>query len=336
MDTKTPALMQVTFTRIRGNPARRLKVLLRTRGCSHSLRSGGGCVFCGHQEYSARGAPVSGIDIITQFEKSLASFDIVRERIAEVDIYNSGSFLSNNEIPPPAREEIFRLIREAPSIIKVFVESRPEFIINERLHLKKLREMIHDRIFEVGLGLETLRDDIRMNVLNKGFSAADFKRACECLAEIGADIYVYVLLKPPGVSEGEAIRDALDTIYFLDELRRSLKVNVRVSLQPTFVPRNTKLENLYFQGDFTPPKLWSVIEVLRGTFALPIEIQVGLNDEGLASGRVAHNCDFCQKEALDAIERFNEAQDRKFIRDLKCPCRIKWKEEIKSAWGMAQ
>lgn len=329
MDLKSPALVHVAFTRIKGIPARRLMIMLRTRGCTHALRPMGGCLFCGFKELSAKGQPVSGMDIISQFETGLRLCDIKEEKIQEIDIYNSGSFLCMKEIPIAAREEIFRIISENSYITKVLIESRPEFIIGEETHLIRLRNMIKDKILEVGVGLETVRDDIRNDVLHKGFKTEEFVKACELLAKNRVDLLAYVLLKPPGFTEIQAVRDALDTIFFLDDLRKNLKINVKVALQPTFVPRNTLLEELYDRKEFTPPKLWSVIEVIRATFSIPLEIEIGLSDEGLAEGRVASNCELCTSEVLHALKVFNQTQDRRFITKLKCPCRLKWKEAIK-------
>lgn len=329
MNTREPAHLHLASTRIRGNPARRLMLILRTRGCTHALRPGGGCRFCGFRELSTQGAPVSGNDILAQFEKGLGSYDMAKENVQEIDIYNSGSFLSSKEVPPPVREEIFEIMAENPRIIKILIESRPEFIIGEEAHLGKLRNMVKDKILEVGIGLETVRDDIRNEELNKGFMLADFVRASEVLAKYRLDLLAYVLLKPPCFSEVEAIRDAIDTIYFLQDLGQKLHINVKVALQPTFVARNTPLEDLYNQRTYTPPSLWSVVEVIRGTFNVPLEIEVALSDEGLAEGRVPHSCELCNEEMREALRTFNETQDRKILARLKCPCRLRWKEGIK-------
>lgn len=329
MDLKSPALLHIAFSRIRGNPSRRLMVVLRTRGCTYALRPQGGCLFCGFKELSAKGQPVSKIDIIAQFEKGMTTYNLVSEKIQEIDIYNSGSFLSNKEVPAQARDEIFRVIAENPHILKVLIESRPEFIIDEEIHLSKLKNMVRDKILEMGIGLETASDDIRNNILHKGFKLSLFKKACEILASLKTDLLVYVLLKPPGFNEGDAIRDAIDTIYYLDNLRKDLEINIKVALQPTFVPRNTPLEKLYQDRVFFPPRLWSVIEVIRATFNLPIEIEIGLSDEGLSSGRVARNCDLCTHDVIQALKEFNQTQDRSFIAELKCPCKTRWKEELK-------
>ncbi|MDQ7825641.1 MAG: archaeosine biosynthesis radical SAM protein RaSEA [Candidatus Eremiobacteraeota bacterium] len=330
MDLKTPAFVHIAPTRIEGKKGKRLMVILRTRGCSHALGSSGGCAFCGFKELSTKGMPVPGLDIITQFEKALFLHYTLNEDIAEIDIYNSGSFLNRIEIPPPVGEHIFSKISEHPHIRKILIESRPEYIVSEKSQLGKLKGLLGDKMLEVGIGLETKRDDLRLEVLKKGFTLEQFNEAAAVLAPLGIHLLAYVLLKPPGLSEGEAVRDAIDSIYYLNDLGKSLGIQVKVALQPTFVPQNTPLEELYFKGLFTPPKLWSVIEVLRATFSLPVEIEVGLSDEGLAAGRTAENCELCNEQARELVREFNATQDRKVLSVFSCPCKIKWKELMRA------
>ncbi len=329
MDYKSPAFVNVTETKIEGQPSRRLMIVLRTRGCVYSMGPSGGCTFCGFKELTTKGTPVPGNDIVWQFKRTLQPYDFPRAHIGEIDIYNSGSFLSNQEVPAPAREMIFTILSEIPEIKKIFIESRPEFIKSEQTDLRKLRNIVKDRILEVGIGLETVHDDIRLTTLNKGFKLEQFREACQILAKMDVRLLVYVLLKPPGMSEGEAIRDAIDTIFYVDELGKNLNMKVKVALQPTFVPKNTPIEKLYEQGAYAPPKLWSVFEVLRATFNAAVPIEVALSDEGLADGRVAKNCELCTDKAREILGQFNATGDRSPLMSLKCECRVQWKETIK-------
>lgn len=330
MDFKSPAFVNVTETKIEGQPSKRLMIVLKTRGCVYATGPSGGCSFCGFKELTTKGAPVPGNDIVWQFKRAIQPYDFPRAHIGEIDIYNSGSFLSNMEIPAPAREMIFTIISEIPEIKKIFIESRPEFIRSEQADLRKLRLLVKDRIVELGMGLETVHDEIRLKKLNKGFTLEQFREAAQILAKLDVRLLVYVLLKAPGMSEGEAVRDAIDTVFYVDELGKSLNMKVKVALQPTFVPKNTPIEKLYEQGSFVPPQLWSVFEVLRATFNVAVPIEVALSDEGLADGRVSKNCELCDNEAREILRHFNATGDRSRLTSLKCDCRAHWKEMIKS------
>jgi len=330
VDCKSPAFVNVTDTKVEGKPSKRLMIVLKTRGCVYATGPGGGCTFCGFRELTTKGAPVPGNDIVWQFKRALQPYDFPRANISEIDIYNSGSFLSNPEVPGPARDMIFTIISEIPEIKKIFIESRPEFVWTEQADLKKLRNLVKGRILELGMGLETVHDEIRIKKLNKGFTLEQFREACQILAKNDVRLLAYVLLKPPGMSEGEAIRDAIDTIFYVEELGKSLDMKVKVALQPAFVPKNTPLEKLHEQGAYSPPALWSVFEVLRATFNVTIPIEVALSDEGLADGRVAANCGNCTEKAREILRQFNSTGDRSGLTALKCDCRTGWKELIRS------
>jgi radical SAM enzyme (TIGR01210 family) len=325
MEYRKPAFAITASTRIEGVPSRRLMVALTTSGCSYARSPGGGCAFCGFRNLTAKGDPVGAEDIIAQFGHAMVeSLEGGADPVEEIDLYNSGSFLDEADVPFPAAEAIFRKIASKPSLRKILIESRPEFVIGGKEHLLALKHMGAGKILTVGMGLETWRDDIRMDILKKGFTRARFEEAAAILAATGVTLLAYVLLKPPGFTEGEAINDVRDTITYLEELGRKLALPIKIALQPMFVPAHTPLEELYRQGTYTPPRLWSVIEVLRATRATPLEIEVALSDEGLAEGRVAENCSLCTEQARELIASFNEDQKRDAIDAFICPCRETW------------
>lgn len=330
MDQNSPAFIHISPTRIWGRSSRRLIIILKTSGCVHALRKGGGCIFCGFRELTTKGIHVKPAAVLSQFKKGMDTYDIIREQIGEVDIYNSGSFLSPMEIPPDVRLHIFDLLSEYKSIEKIFIESRPEFVISESENLKHLKSIIKGKTLEIGIGLETVDDETRLKVLNKGFTLELFIAAAKILAGMRIDLLAYILIKAPGHNESEAINDAVKSIEFLASLQDKLKLRIKAALQPTFIPRNTPIEELHIQGRFSPPMLWSVIEIIKKTAQFPIEIEVGLSDENLSQGRIASNCLICQKKTTETLEKFNSTGDRSLFRSLTCSCKKKWEELIKS------
>jgi len=327
MEYRKPAFVITASTRIEGAPSRRLMVALTTSGCSYARSPGGGCAFCGFRNLTAKGHPVGAEDIIAQFGHAMdmaESLEGGADPVEEIDLYNSGSFLDEDDVPFPAAEAIFRTIASKPSLRKILIESRPEFVTGGKEHLLALKRLAARQILTVGMGLETRRDDIRIKVLKKGFTLARFEEAAAILAATGVTLLAYVLLKPPGLAEGEAVKDVIDTIVYLEELGKKLHLQVKIALQPMFVAAHTPLEELYRQGTYTPPRLWSVIEVLRATRACPLEIEVALSDEGLAEGRVAQNCPLCTEKAREIIASFNATQQRERLDTFTCPCREQW------------
>ena len=322
MENKRPAFAEITPVQIDGDSYNRLMIALKTSGCVHALSDSGGCTFCGFKELTSKGVSISAENLVGQFFDGILKFDIKTNNIAEIDIYNSGSFLSDREVPPQAREAIFKMASSL-EIKKIFIESRPEFIIDNKSELIKLKKLWGDRIFELGMGLETADDRLRQEQMNKGFSYDDFCRAAEILAELNIDLLAYVFFKPPSLTEREAIEDSVNTIHKLSELTEKFNLNIKAALQPAFVAKGTALEKLYLEGKYQTPNLWSVVEIIKRTAYLPVDLQVGLSDEGLSEGRVAYSCLKCYDSIISALRQFNSSgvlDDISAIQSLSCEC----------------
>ncbi len=327
---KDPAFMELTPALVDGVSANRLMVALRTSGCAYARSASSGCTFCGFIELTTKGQPVSDEDILDQFYTTVESYDFFRENIAEIDIYNSGSFLSDSEISPFVRQQIFRKIKELP-VRKVFIESRPEFIIKNKAELEKLRGIIGDRVLEIGIGLETANDSLRLEKMNKGFTFADFRTAAEILSELEIDLLAYVFLKPPSLTEAQAIADSVDTVKQLSLMAAKMPLKIKIALQPAFVARGTVIEKLYLDGLYRPPRIWSVIEVIKRVLPFNIPLQIGLSDEGLSAGRTVFNCQKCSLVLFDALRRFNSGAGIEELTGIECDCKADWFKLMESS-----
>jgi radical SAM enzyme (TIGR01210 family) len=231
---------------------------------------------------------------------------------AEVDLYNSGSFLADDEVPPAARDAILARIAAVPSVRHVLVEARPEHVTADKV--EALVRALPGRSIAVGIGLETADDAIRA-AMRKGFTAADFARAARVLADAGVGLLAYVFLKPPGLTEDEARRDASATLAWLVD--RHPRGSLHVALQPAFVARGTDLECEFLAGRYTPPSLWTVARVVAEA-PEGLALHVALWDEGLSDGRVAAGCDACTPRLRAALEAYNATGDRSALAGLAC------------------
>ena len=88
-------------------------------------------------------------------------------------------FSNPDEIPKSARDEILNILKDEKYVEEVVVESRPEFITEDVL--KECCNALGDKIFEIGIGLETSNDYTREEKINKGFSRKDFEKAVETI-----------------------------------------------------------------------------------------------------------------------------------------------------------
>ncbi len=249
---------------------------------------------------------VTSDDIVRQFEDASRELGEVRM----LKVYTSGSFLDECEVPGGPLEHI--LAHCADRDIRLLFESRPEFVIDS-----KIRDVLgrHDDI-EVALGLESANDLVLTHSINKGFLTKDYDLAAEVLTKNHVPVRTYVLLKPPFLTESEAIADSVRTID------HASKVSETISLNPVNVQKGTLVEKMWRSWSYRPPWLWSVLEVLRAGSAkakrLVCEPTAGGKERG------AHNCGKCDETILSSIKAFSESQDPSRLGWPECSCREIW------------
>lgn len=287
-------------------------LILRTRGCTWAL--GSGCTMCGYFNDSIR-ASVSESDLIMQFEKAMERYN--GERI--IKLFTSGSFLDPHEIPSSVRLHILRGLRERAE--KISVESRPEYITNTVL--SEIQPLVQPKVFEVGIGLETSNDLLRTHAINKGFTFKAYTSAAKRLKQYHFGVKTYVLMKPPFITEKEALNDCIKTTKDIKPFA------TMISLNPTNVQRHTVVEYLWKRDQYRPAWLWSIVEFLRQSKKItdkPVKCDV----VGGGSIRGAHNCGRCDHTVLDAIAQFSLSQNPAVLRSLACSCQEQWHDQLTS------
>lgn len=262
---------------------------------------------CGYN-YRSSCNNVSSENITKQFNSAWKMFDAH----SMVKIYTSGSFLDENEISLDARRHILKVVGESDA--KLLFESRPEFVT--RIAIEECMS-ICQRI-ELALGLESANDKVLKYSVGKGFSFADYLRAATEGKEAGADIRTYLLLKPPFLTEREAIADVKLSITKVSDISKVISIN------PVNVQRGTKVEKMWKSWSYRPPWLWSVVEILANSEhrkALLIASTIAAGSE-----RGVHNCFKCDQDFVRAIGGFSLTQDRKQLQALECDCRSRWEK----------
>jgi len=294
-----------------------LTIILNTGGCRWARA--GGCTMCGYVAESVEGGTVAHEDLMTQIEACLDherehSEDISDgDRAGQIKIYTSGSFLDEREIPAETREAIAETFADRDRMV---VESLPDFVDEQ-----KIRDFT-DRGVEtdVAVGLETATDRVRHDCVNKYFEFAEFERAADHAADAGAGVKAYLLMKPPFLSETEAIADMKRSI------RRCAAVEGchTVSMNPCNVQRHTMVEDLFHGDGYRPPWLWSVAAVLQST--ADEDVIVVSDPVGHGSDRGPHNCGDCDDRVQRAIKDFDLRQDPAVFEQVSCECERTWQE----------
>jgi archaeosine synthase beta-subunit len=292
-------------------------IVLPTSGCAWAVSGSGGCTMCSYIADS----PLENVDanvLVDIFKKSFAKHDINGK--TAVKIFVSGSFLNPDEIPLDARNEILKLLRDEELVEEVVVESRPEFITADVL--KECCEALGNKIFEIGIGLETSNDYTREEKINKGFSREDFERAVQTIKKADCDVRAkaYLFVKPILTSEKDAIEESVKSAEYAESVGAR-----RISFCPATIHKDTVMELLWRGGAYQPPWIWSVIEIIRRVRST-LKIPVIMDTAGFGSRRGPYNCKKCNSKLKSIIIESN--LDQSIPEDFECECKDKWRSEI--------
>ncbi|WP_247010048.1 archaeosine biosynthesis radical SAM protein RaSEA [Halorientalis litorea] len=283
-----------------------LTIILNTGGCRWARA--GGCTMCGYVAESVEGGSVTHEELMAQLDTCLAHEEENADDSADlVKIYTSGSFLDEREVPAETRRAVAETFADRDRIV---VESLPDFVDRE-----KVAEFTEQGLAtDVAVGLETATDRVRRDCVNKYFEFADFEAAAAEAAAAGGGVKAYLLLKPPFLSEGEAVADMKRSV------RRCADVDGchTVSMNPCNVQRHTMVEDLFHDGGYRPPWLWSVAEVLEAT--ADADAIVVSDPVGHGSDRGPHNCGECDERVQNAIKDFDRRQDPSVFSQVSCEC----------------
>ena len=302
-------------------------IILRTKGCGWALSESGGCSMCGYIR-DASTELVSTTQIINQFNHAF------NNKISEIQqdtdnyilkIFNSGSFLDDNEVSKEVRKYIYEKTAREEKIKEFVIESRCEYITNEKL--LEIRESLDKKYVEIAIGLETTDDYIRNNYINKGISFDSFKDVLKRCKEHGIGVKAYLLFKPPFLNEQAAIDDCSNSIRSLI----NLKVN-SISINPMNVQRNTLVEYLWYQKRYRPPWFYSLFKCLKKSLKnINLNGMRILSDpSGAGTKRGIHNClkRECESKSKQVLANFVLKQDLNALEEDEIVCNCKKKYQL--------
>ena len=330
-DPHEPTRVWLDEDRTPDGVAESLTIVLNTGGCRWARA--GGCTMCGYVAESVEGGSVSHGALMDQIEVCLEYEAEHADGPAPlVKIYTSGSFLDEREVGPESRRAIAETFADRERIV---LESLPDFV--DRGKIAEFTD--HGIDTDVAVGLETATDRVRRDCVNKYFAFADFEDACaEVVAadgaagEVSAGVKAYLLMKPPFLTESEAIADMISSI----ERCGAVEGCHTVSMNPCNVQRYTMVDELYFHGGYRPPWLWSVAHVLAETAGDPGNDATGgsasdaggaivVSDPvGAGSERGPHNCGECDELVERAIKDFSLRGDPSVFEQVSCECERTW------------
>lgn len=316
-NSSVPLLAEDDIFFFEGQHLSRRRILLRCRGCSV-----GTCTMCPlpNESLSSRQQLPTDEDLQKQVsrafsEKPLGDYDVV-------NIYTNGNFFCDAEISPAFRRHIYALVGQSDSRF-LMVESLPHFLTEEEL--AEAAELLRGRTLIVCMGLESASDTVRRLCINTACSKESFEQAVRLLRQYGHLPRVFLMLKPPFLTESEAIEDAVSSIHYL----RTMGIT-----DPTLCPARTAPGTvaglLASRGEFREPSLWSILEVIRRTHEWSntrIAVSNIMPDRN-ASSITPSGCPVCSDRMIEALCRYNTNRSLQDLVQIACDCKKQYEMRL--------
>ena len=285
-------------------------LILRTRGCYWADLKG--CSMCGYSR-DTLGRSATADELTEQLHRALDRY----RGEPYVKVYTSGSFLDDREVDRASRSAIVSAFSGRAR--RFLFETLPEFVDPERI--EPLREAFGGEL-EVALGLESTDPTVLGRFVNKGSTPSEYLAAADRLADLGVRRKAYLLLKPPYLTESEAVADVVRSV------REAAPHFDSISINPVHIQNGTVVEWLYHRGRYRPPWLWSVVDAMReGSTVRGATRLVSFPTAG-GLPRGPHNCGACDARVLAAIQEASLTQEFEPLAALDCNCRAAWRTEL--------
>ncbi len=302
-----------------GRTVMAVNITLSPTGCSWARE--GGCTMCGEYAGSSLGKLVPGAVHVSQFAAALCS--AAPEWGARwLRIYQEGSFLNEDEVEPAASRIILGIAGLVKGIERITIESRPEYVTTTAV--TSARNAVGRAELEIGMGLEAACATTRNVCVNKGLELDVIVNAVDILKQMGLRSLAYILIKPPFLTEAEAIREAETTARLAFDTGFDA-----VSLEPVSICPWSLADMLFFYGLYSPPWLWTVIEVAKRVHSLG-EVRIGGVEYYPPPETAAHNrCTAdCSAAGWRAIRQYNATHDDLWLHVPGCSCQTQWMLEV--------
>ena len=198
-------------------------------------------------------------------------------------------------------------------------ETLPEFVQPETIG--PLKDAFAGEL-EVALGLESTDPTVLGRFINKGASPSEYLAAADRLSALGVRRKAYLLLKPPYLTESEAVADVVRSIGEAVAHFDSISVN------PVHIQNGTVVEWLYHRGRYRPPWLWSLVDALQEGAAVRGHARLVSFPTAGGLARGPHNCGRCDARVLATVQEASLTQEFGPLDGLDCECRAQWRTSL--------
>ena len=204
----------------------------------------GGCIFC-----SERGSGDhidSTLSIKKQVEEYFKSYRA--ERANKFIVYFQNYTNTYDSIENLKKKYDAALIDD--KIVGIAIATRPDCINEEIAQL--IKSYSNKYYVWVELGLQTSNDNIG-KIINRGYNTSEFSRAVDILNKYNIDVVAHIMIGLPN----ETKNDIKDTVKFINNSKIA-----GIKIHSTYIVKNTILENMYLNGEYTPITLEYYLDCL--------------------------------------------------------------------------
>lgn len=192
------------------------------------------CVFCNQKRITAESEPATAKSV----DKIIGSYlkTLPKEAYIEAAFFG-GSFTG---IPVDEQDELLSVAKKYYDLGKINgirLSTRPDYISSEILELLKEKS-----VSTIELGVQSLNEQVLL-MSNRGHSRESVINAVELIKEYGFNLGLQMMTGLPGDTPQYSIETAKEFIRLKPDF---------VRIYPTLVIRDTKLADMYYNGEYTP------------------------------------------------------------------------------------
>jgi radical SAM enzyme (TIGR01210 family) len=228
--------------------------------------------------------------IAAQIRHALYHLPLMSPDRSHLKLYNAGSFFDPSAIPP---EEYAVVAQLSEPFLRTIVECHPALVGPRCL---AFRDMLAGQL-EVAMGLETAHPGV-LKRLNKHMTLDQFRGAAALLKREQIGLRVFILVRPPWLSEEEGVEWAERSLDFAFDCGASV-----CSLIPTRAG-NGAMEALTATGEFGPPSLAS----LESALEYGLELRAGRVFADLWDIERLICCPACSQARISRMRTMNATQ----------------------------
>jgi hypothetical protein len=316
-----PVCTEIRKTQYKGALVQKLIVFLRGTGCS-SIEQNGGCTFCGFYSATNHGIKLERKNFLNQLQ---FAFDLHKKELNQfpvISLYNDGSMLSEQEISLDVTLEMIRTLSTFKNLQLITTESKLQDITEEKI--LKIKNAT-DKELELSFGFESSDPVVRRLCINKNFTNKKVIEISKLLKAQNFSCTALVMLKPPFLSEQEAIDDAVKSLEFLENTEID-----RIDIELPTVEAFTLTHELWKMDLYKPIMLWSVVEILKRKHELNLKKKIYVSPANYTVRAIAtsSNCNLCNENFSHLFMEYNKANDISVFDNLTCECKHDWNQRL--------